>query len=160
MKVEYLKVFFDKYKYPILVLGLGLLLVFSDNLFSWGKQEAPKTQPTAESAADSVERQLTQVLSQIDGVGRVTIALTTQSGDKTVYAKDSKYSGEGEEIVVISEGGRQKPLVEYTVSPQYMGAVVVCDGGDNSRVKLEVTNAIKALTGVSTDHIVILKMKK
>ena len=160
IKVEYIKGLFDKYKYPILVLALGLLLVFSDNLFSGGKQEKPKVQDTARTAIDSVERQITQVLSQIDGVGRVTVALTTQSSDRTVYAKDSKYNSEGEEIVIISDSGNQKPLVEYTVSPDYKGAVVVCDGGGDSKVKLEVTNAIKALTGISTDHIIILKMKK
>lgn len=39
------------------------------------------------------------------------------------------------------------------------GAVVVCSGGDSARVRLDVTNAVMAYTGLGSDKISIMKMK-
>ena len=44
-----------------------------------------------------------------------------------------------------------------TVSPQYLGAVVVCDGADSPQVQLAVTQAVAQFTGLSTDRISVLK---
>ena len=38
------------------------------------------------------------------------------------------------------------------------GAVVVCAGADSARVRLEVTNAVSAYTGLRSDHIIVMKM--
>ena len=46
-----------------------------------------------------------------------------------------------------------------TESPKIQGVVVVCDGGDNSKVKNDVTNAVSALLGINVNHISVLKMK-
>lgn len=39
------------------------------------------------------------------------------------------------------------------------GAVVVCEGSDSPGVRLDVTNAVMAYTGLGSDKISILKMK-
>ena len=44
-----------------------------------------------------------------------------------------------------------------TVSPQYLGAVVVCDGADSPQVQLAVTQAVAQFTGLSMDHISVLR---
>ena len=44
-----------------------------------------------------------------------------------------------------------------TVSPQYLGAVVVCDRADAPQVQLAVTQAVAQFTGLSTDRISVLK---
>ena len=40
-----------------------------------------------------------------------------------------------------------------------MGAVVVCDGADSAVVRLEVTDAVMAYTGLGGDKISVMKMK-
>ena len=58
----------------------------------------------------------------------------------------------------ISAGGGAQEAVELkTVSPQYLGAVVVCDGADSPQVQLAVTQAVAQFTGLSTDHISVLR---
>ena len=55
-------------------------------------------------------------------------------------------------------GRRIHEAVELrTVSPQYLGAVVVCDGADAPQVQLAVTQAVAQFTGLSTDRISVLK---
>lgn len=39
------------------------------------------------------------------------------------------------------------------------GAVVVCDGADSAAVRLNVTNAVMAYTGLGSDKIWVMKMK-
>ena len=59
---------------------------------------------------------------------------------------------------IISAGGGAQEAVELkTVSPQYLGAVVVCDGADSPQVQLAVTQAVAQFTGLSTDHISVLR---
>ena len=143
--LEYLKGFFDKYKYPVLVFVIGLLLIVSDGFFKGGSVE----RVVAEKSEDLLvfEQNLKHTLEQIEGVGRVEVTLSLNSSERNVYAKDSRKDN-NEEIVVINESGTQKALLEYSRPATYRGAVVVCDGGDNSRVKLVVTEAVKALTGI------------
>ena len=38
------------------------------------------------------------------------------------------------------------------------GAVVVCTGADSAVVRLKVTNAVAAYTGLGSDHIIVMKM--
>ena len=39
------------------------------------------------------------------------------------------------------------------------GAVVVCQGADDAQVRLNVTNAVAAYTGLGSDKITVMKMK-
>ena len=64
----------------------------------------------------------------------------------------------GVEGEYIAAGGGAQAAVELrTVSPQYLGAVVVCDGADAPQVQLAVTQAVAQFTGLSTDRISVLK---
>lgn len=154
---EYIKEFFDKYKYPVLVFAIGLLLLVSDGLTGRGKAEVANVERGDDILA--LEQEIKDVLEKIDGVGRAEVMLSLEYSEQNVYAKEERQNS-FEEIVVINEGGSQKALLEYTMSPVFKGALVVCDGGDNSKVKLEITDAVKALTGISSQKIIILKMKK
>ena len=47
----------------------------------------------------------------------------------------------------------------YVLSPTYLGAVIVCQGGDSPTVKLAIVEAVSNATGLSADKITVLKMK-
>ena len=40
---------------------------------------------------------------------------------------------------------------------RWTGAVIVCEGGGNATVRLQLTRAVSALTGLSSDKIAIVK---
>ena len=42
-----------------------------------------------------------------------------------------------------------------TVAPQFRGALVVCAGGDDPGVRLQVIRAVSALTGLGSDCITV-----
>ena len=41
--------------------------------------------------------------------------------------------------------------------PVFQGALVVCEGADQAQVRLAMTQAVSALTGLGTDRITICK---
>ena len=104
-----------------------------------------------------------QLLSSMDGVGRVELMLTTSGREEIFYQTDTRVSGDTrEETTVFSstQSTQKTPVVTKTKSAPYLGAVVVCDGADSAAVRLRVMQAVSALTGLGSDKISVIKMKR
>lgn len=62
----------------------------------------------------------------------------------------SRMEGVGDVYVLLAEKpGRDKG---------YMGAVVVCTGGNDPGVRLRITQAVQAFTALGSDRIIVQKM--
>ena len=102
-------------------------------------------------------------LGKMGGVGKVQVMLTLKSGTELHLAEDTdEQSGSSSksktETVILSRGsGSQDIVVTKRIYPEYQGAVVVCQGADTPSVRLAVTEAVRALTGLSTDKISVVK---
>ena len=155
-----------KYKYVIVVLGLGIFLMLLP-----GGKENDKDIPVVEPQRDSIclemtEEQLEAVLSKIDGAGEVDVLLTYASGERTVFHADERSASDENgqtrdyETVIITGSDRiEEALVAQVVAPEYLGAVIVCQGAENPSVRLAVSDAVSKDTGIRTDRISVLKMK-
>ena len=145
------------YKYVLLVIAAGILLLF------WPQREQDTEQVggTVESSAASVdllEEKLEEKLANMKGVGRVSVVLTVERGGETEYATDRRMDGEEREetLVILSEGGgKEAALPEMERSPTYRGALVICQGGGDPAVRLLVTQAVSVLTGLGADRITV-----
>ena len=153
-----------KYKFVILIILVGIVLMM---LPTGNKvKTADKTVSTTQEnfSLEDMEEKMTDVLSHIQGVGKVRVMLTLKSGSQLHLAEDvSQYAKENDtkydsETVTINRGsGNQEVVVTNTIYPTYQGAVIVCQGADLASVRLAVTEAVAALTGLSTDKISIVK---
>ena len=146
-----------KYRYFVLVLLSGIIFMLIPE-----KTEAkPAPEVIHISEEENFQQQLSQILSRISGAGQVEVLLTRAQGSSTLYQTDS-ISGEREEkenTVIVANGNREEHgLVRQVNPPRYMGAVIVCQGGDNAMVRLAVVEAVKSATGLSSDRITVLKM--
>lgn len=170
--------FFGKYKYILLLICIGILLMLSGQL---GNKEEPNTkteQQTEESAfnLDDFQKDVQKKLSMISGAGRVEVILSLKSGTESVYASDVRQDNQQSDnenssssdsstyqssLSVVSDSSYgQKPVLIKTVYPEFRGAVVICDGANDSQVRYAITEAIRSLCGVSSDNISIMKMQK
>jgi len=153
---------FGKYKYALLVAGIGLLLMIMPSREKQHNVAEPVTSPAAQV---SITEQLCEILGQIHGVGKVRVMITEQSGSETVYQTDEDRSENTDsesvrlETVILSGNGGESGLIKSVTPPVYLGAIVVCQGADDPTVRLSVANAVSAVTGISTDRISVLKMK-
>ena len=154
---------FQKYKYVALVLAVGVVLM----LPTTGKQTKTETALTIEEDNIlSVEIRLTQILQQVNGAGEVQVLLTEAFGEEIVYQtnddisqSDTSSSSRGDTVTVTDGERNEKGLIRQKNPPQYLGAVVVCQGGDQPTVRLAIIDAVSKVTGLGADKISVLKMK-
>ncbi len=154
---------FGKYKYVLLILGLGIfLMLLPDEGSKPLPQEVQLAQPSPVTRADELEA----ILTQISGVGRVQVLLTEAAGAETVYQTDEDHATAADskhlkvETVIVTNSNREEQgLVRTVTPPVYLGAIIVCQGGDSPTVRLSIVEAVSNVTGISSDRITVLKMK-
>lgn len=153
---------FGKYKYPILVLLVGLGLVLLP-----GKSETVGSElPAGTAPAQSLEERLEGVLSQIEGAGQVRVLLTEESGRETLYQTDSQSDADEsgsrrtDDTVLVEDASRNETgLVRQILEPKYRGAVILCQGAAQPGVKLAIVEAVRCVTGLGADRISVQIMK-
>ena len=153
-----------KYRYPILVLALGLVLMVLPGRSK--KTEPVPVEKTVTEQTGSISTELAQILGRIQGVGKVEVMLTVKTGETTVYQTDEDISTtetgstvRKETVIVTNSDRQQEALVSQILPPEYLGAVIVCQGADDVQVRLAVVEAVSKATGLGSDRISVLKMK-
>ena len=160
-KTEGVRRIWDKYKFVALVALAGAVLLL------WPGGDG-KTAERASPQAAALVQEMEDILGRIQGVGEVQVLLTVESDGERQLAQDSELSDSGStaapedysrssQTVLVDDGSAEAPVVTRTVYPTYRGALVVCQGGDRADVKLAVTEAVAALTGLSADRITVAK---
>ncbi len=157
-----------RYKYVFLVAVVGAIML----LWPWQEGEA-RTETavphmTSESDVSKLEKQMEEILAKMNGVGRVDVLLTLESGGELVLATDStlRYRGSPQnpddydrssETVTVSGGNGTDVVVTQERSAKFRGALIVCEGGDNDRVRLNIVEAVCALTGLGADRVAVVR---
>ena len=151
-----------KYRLMILVLLLGFFLLL---LPSEKKERSGETEGEEQTfSLAQTEKRMEEILGKIEGAGKLQVMLTLKSGSQLQLAEDteeSQSSDESEsrrETVTIRRGSNEEEVViTHQMYPAYQGAVVVCQGADKAAVRLAITEAVAALTGLSSDRITVVK---
>ena len=166
MKAEGVRKRWDRYKYAALVAlsGAGLLL------WPGGERNSGGGLPIGQEKAEppELQAQLEDILSTVSGVGQVRVLLTVESDGERQLAQDMEleYSGptaspedysRRSETVLVKGGSGAEPVTVRQTYPTYRGALVVCQGGGSAEVRLAVTGAVAALTGLPTDRVTVAK---
>ena len=155
MSAEGVRAAWDKYRFAVLVIALGAGLM----LWPTGRRDAAASEPPSQTR--DLQDELQRTLGKIRNVGAVWVLLTEESGPSRTLARDTTASFRGEEYSERSEtvllDGATAVVVTRTDSATYRGALVVCEGGDLPAVKLAVTEAVTALTGLPANRVAVVK---
>lgn len=146
-----------KYKFVILILlvGVGLMLIPTGS-----KEKTPD-----ESVTEQVEQQvmladeLEEILTNIQGAGRVQVMLTMRAGEQTIYQTDTPSTDRLDTVIVTDEDRAQGGLIQQILAPTYRGAIVLCQGADSASVCFAIKDAVSKVTGLDSSQISVLKMK-
>lgn len=164
MLKEKLQSFFTKYKYVALVLAVGLVLMLLPTQKKTASDQGSVVQPT--ESAPSVQEQLSQILTQINGAGKVQVMLTVASGEEIIYQTNDDLETNNDtgstrvDTVTVTDAERNESgLIRQVNPPIYLGALVVCQGADSPTVRFAIADAVTKVTGLGADKISILKMK-
>ena len=165
-KTEGAKKPWERYKYAALaaLVGVGLLLIPVGE-----KEDTQRRQEAAEELQSlELQQQMEEILSVMSGVGQVKVLLTVDSDGERQLAQTTELSYSGtvaspedylrrSETVLVDGDSGEETVVVRTLYPTYRGALVVCTGGDRAEVRLAVTEAVAALTGLTSDQITVGK---
>ena len=153
---------FKKYKYFIVIVLFGVFLM----MIPEEKEVSVPEEENIKYPFNNLQLSLEDILSKIEGAGKVNVLLTEYSGAETIYQTDedesctSESSDKRKNTVIISDGSRNETgLICRIISPQYKGAIVVCQGADRATVRLAIVEAVSKVTGLSSNQISVLKMK-
>ena len=159
----------------IIIGFVGIALIVLSDL---PKNKSVKTTQDSTSLTEykyRIENELSDLLQEINGVGKVKVMLTLQSGTENIYAQQQKTQSNSQvnaeansensqtsfenQFVIIDNSGTDQPLIEKTLQPTIQGVVVVCSGADDITVVTAVTNAVAAVLDVPTHKIFVTKMR-
>ena len=150
-----------KYKFVLLVVLVGIILMLLPVSSQTKETEENKSQIPQESFdLAAMEQRMEEVLGKIDGVGKLRLMLTLQSGTRLTLAEDTQRDQDRtqREIVTLNRGsGNQEIVITNLFYPVYQCAVVICQGADSSAVRLAITETVQALTGLPSDRIRVAK---
>lgn len=172
-----------------LLIIAGVLLLLS----SFGGQENKKEEKKSETKQleqseeyqlntyiENMESRLTNVLSQVDGIGKVQVMITAKSTQEKVVLKDAPYkkstvkeqdgsgttkestemTGEEGTVLEKQQDGSENPYITKEIQPEIEGVIVIAQGAEEKRIQAEINDAVVALFSVPSHKIKVMKMKK
>lgn len=148
-----------KYRYVFLVILAGIFLMALPSR----KTETENVPAVSQVAEPDLEASLSEILSLIQGAGKVQVLLTEAAGEEVWYQEDEDTDSDGgrktETVLYTGSDRAEEGLVRRIDPPVYQGAIVLCQGADSPSVRLSIVEAVANATGLTTDQISVLKMK-
>lgn len=147
------------------------------------EQQAQSSQAAQQWDTDAyvrgLEQELEELLTCMDGVGRVKVMITLESTGEDIVEKDrpaarsnmtendaaggsrntSEMDSQESTVFVMDAQGRQIPYVRKKMQPAVGGVAVLAEGGGVETVRANISEAIQALFGINANKIKIAKMK-
>lgn len=134
---------------------------------------------TAEEYEKQMENSLSDLITQIDGVGKAKVMVTLEQTTKSVYATQEKTSdqqtnenaesGTGKNetnnsnetsyLLVKDADGSEKAVKITDIQPVVKGVVVVCDGGGDPKVQQDITDAVTTALHITSVRVCVIKAK-
>lgn len=132
---------------------------------------------TSSDYQTELEERLEKALTRMEGVGNVQVMITFQDGGETVVEKDVTYSEDNqetesadgsvtvnsqlessEETVYAPNSDEGDPVISKEITPTIEGVLVIAEGGDDTAVVMNISEAVEALFGLEAHKIKIVKM--
>lgn len=165
----------------LFVIGvIGILLIFLSSFISPSDNTTKENTTGNEYAAayiDKNEKRLEDIIGKINGVGRVDVLITVESGVENIYETDTKNSdkrvenqgqdsqtqtdtdNESSHVIIDGKSGGQEALLTKQLEPQIKGVIIVCDGGNSAEVKENIIHSVSTALGLPTNRISVNKMQ-
>ncbi len=126
---------------------------------------------TTEEYIKENEKRLEEILSAVQGAGKIKAMITVEEIGEKVVAVDKKSESVQENkensssrsvnqentTLVVGTGSEEKPFVVKEKLPMPSGVLIVATGAGSEEVRLEIYEAVRALYGISGHRIKVTK---
>lgn len=127
----------------------------------------------------SIQEKLKNTLEKIEGVGKVEVMVSFESGEEHVPAvnitdstntteekdneggkRNTTQKNNGSTVVITNNGSKSEPLIVKTYKPKVSGVCVVAQGAEDKITELRISKAITDLFSISQDKVNVYPMEK
>lgn len=167
IKDRLLELFQKKDKRNIIIIcaaAVAVFLIFFSELIP--STEAPEKSVKEDDYAgyvESLSKQLTDIISGMEGVGSCSIMITLESTKESVYAENAEASSsqssnsQNSEYVIYNDDNGDSPLLLKEEMPRVAGVAVVCSGGDSEAVRERIVDCVCALFSIPSSRVSVSK---
>ena len=149
--------------FELILVGIAavVIVVILFGSFSGTSKKTATAEFSAEAYVADLESRLSKTLAEIRGAGKTKVLITVSSGMQTVTATESTVTQNGgttqtTEKPILVNG---KPLVLMEKYPEIAGVVIVSEGADNLKVRLELSRAAASVLNIDEKKVEIFVMK-
>ena len=146
----------------IVAMGLvAIVLIGFSSFFQSNDNKATEKEESFDYSqySDETKKQLTNIVSSIDGVGDCEVMITFEYSSENVYATDSENKNDESSQSNNDSQSGEKALLIKEKYPTVQGVSVVCSGGDNVEVREAVINTVTSLFNISANRVSVSKIK-
>lgn len=145
----------------VVAVAVMLLLYFTSRAAKPKTASAEKQTTATEDYCAKTERQLCDALAAMKGVGKVKAVIGWESSVEKIIAYATSTSGSNTTTTptLVQSQGSSAPIVLKELYPKAIGVLIICQGGNNVAVKLEVMNAVSAMLDISQAKVNVCAMK-
>ncbi len=154
-----------KTKMLVIIGVIGILLILVSEIdFNPSKANENISSSDYVSYVNNLDKELTEIISNIDGVGTCKVMITLKNTSESVYAKNSDISSadssssQNDEYVIYNGTNGDSPLLLKENFPVIEGVAIVCSGGDNVKIQEQIKKCVSALFNISSNRISVSKI--
>ncbi len=147
----------------LLIIAIVLLIYFSVN--EKDTQKKVEIESSGVTLTDGLEDRMSGILTQIDGVGEVGVLITFNSTVEQVTAttenNHSTTTSSGNNSTTTSTNtsapiiSNQNVIVLQEKMPEIIGVIVVAEGADDPKVRLNILSAVSTALNIDKNSIQI-----
>ena len=153
-----------------------LLLAVSEWIPPRAEETSASTNWDGQAYVQQLEQQLTDIVEHIEGAGKCRVMVTLENGVEYVYANERSETSnrtedlsdtsekttvrddnESKYVIVNSSDGKQGLLVTE-IQPTVRGVVVVCEGGEDEKVRERIMKTVATVLNVTSSRVCITKL--
>ena len=149
-----------KFKNKEIIVAAVAVIVMLIVYFAGGtnKSTETKSETIAGDYRVETELKLRDAIVRLSGDKNVKVIVSWESGTESLIAySTTEGQNSTTKTPTVVQGG--KPIVLKEIYPKALGAVVVVKGGNEVKLKLDVVNAVAAITDLSPEKIAVYGAK-
>lgn len=169
-----------------IILLISIMFLIISNVFLDSNKEKQEyvidEQPkeynynTENDYSDYLEKKLVNILSKLNGVGKVNVMITLEDSVEKVTAANTTTTTENsiendseggtrevirEDLIVqvVTQGNNDSLMVVKEVQPTVQGVIVVADGAEDPNIREILYDAVKTVLGIKANKVQVYSSK-
>lgn len=141
----------------IAVVAIVVMLIIYFSSFG-GSSVKKEDSVTTSDYCLAKQQEIAAVISQMEGAGNASVVINWASSVEIIPAQNVTENGNTLSSSVVLASG--EPIILKEIYPRAIGALIVCEGGSDARVKVNIIMAVATLLDLQADKILVYGTSK